>query len=225
MKKLFCALLAAALLLYPAAFAAAEASPAFQVSSAAGKPGDTVSLTVSTVNNPGLASLELDVDYDASILDWTGVSPSEIGGLWDAAAGESLLWVDADNYSGNGALLTLTFQIKTDAPVGETSVGVSYDADNVFDENGQNVYFEALPGTVKVYVFQRGDVNGDGQVNADDALQIMRYVNRLSSVFDSGTEQERTDRFLAADVDGDGSVTEADAAEIQRYVIGLRGAF
>ena len=70
-----------------------------------------------------------------------------------------------------------------------------------------------------------GDVNFDGLVNADDALLILRYVEGLSSVFNTADEATETNRFLAADVNADGAVDGADALELQRYAIGLRTAF
>ena len=71
-----------------------------------------------------------------------------------------------------------------------------------------------------------GDVNFDGRIDADDALQILRYAEGLSSVFDpDATDDERLARQYLADVNADGAVDGADALELQRYAIGLRTAF
>lgn len=70
-----------------------------------------------------------------------------------------------------------------------------------------------------------GDVNFDDRVNADDALQILRYVDKLPSVSKASEEEPDPKRLLSGDMDGDGAVTRAGAVEIQRYAIGLRAGF
>lgn len=71
-----------------------------------------------------------------------------------------------------------------------------------------------------------GDVNFDGRIDADDALQILRYAEGLSSVFDlDATDDERLARQYLGDVNADGTVDGADALELQRHAIGLRTAF
>lgn len=56
-----------------------------------------------------------------------------------------------------------------------------------------------------------GDVNGDGEVNSEDALLVMRYSMNLC----------RLDDLAAADVNGDGNVNMADALLIMRYANGF----
>ena len=58
-----------------------------------------------------------------------------------------------------------------------------------------------------------GDLNGDGNVDAADAVLIQRY--------DSGLATLTAEQLSAADVTGDGTVDAADAVKIQRYDAGL----
>ena len=58
-----------------------------------------------------------------------------------------------------------------------------------------------------------GDVNGDGMIDAADAVMIQRY--------DSGLTTLTEEQLSAADVNGDGLVDAADAVKIQRYDAGL----
>ena len=58
-----------------------------------------------------------------------------------------------------------------------------------------------------------GDVNGDGSVNANDALLLMRYA--LSLVPASALD------LTVADVNHDGNVNANDALRIMRYALGL----
>jgi len=71
-----------------------------------------------------------------------------------------------------------------------------------------------------------GDANGDGTVNAKDALQISRYAAGKGSVFGSSSDGEwEAYRFAAADVNGDGLVNSRDALQISRYAAGKSSQF
>ena len=62
-------------------------------------------------------------------------------------------------------------------------------------------------------LFELGDVNGDGKVNARDARTILRYIAGLVG----------TDEFelSVADFNGDGKVNARDARGILRFIAGL----
>ena len=185
-------------------------SGAIEIGSATTGPGKEIQIPVSLVNNPGIASFQLDVQYDASILEWTGLEKASIGGTWDAAVGESILWIDADDYTGNGVIFTLTFKVKDDAETGTTTVTVTYDADNVFDENGTNVALAVVPGTITIKTHTPGDINGDGSVNNKDLLWLMKYIKGKDVVV---VEE-------ALDVNGDGNRNNKDLLWLMKYLKG-----
>lgn len=58
-----------------------------------------------------------------------------------------------------------------------------------------------------------GDVNGDKEVNVQDAIMILRHVVGLVSLTDACKQ--------AADVTGSGDIAVQDAIKILRYVVGL----
>ena len=60
-----------------------------------------------------------------------------------------------------------------------------------------------------------GDANGDGAVNAVDALVAMRYVLGVS------TENLTPEQIAAADFNGDGAVNAVDTLLIMRFSLGL----
>lgn len=62
-----------------------------------------------------------------------------------------------------------------------------------------------------------GDVNGDGEVNAKDARQILLYL--------SGEITEAALRLELADVNGDGVVDETDSVMIEQYAAGFITGF
>ncbi|MBQ6700320.1 MAG: hypothetical protein IJM98_06610 [Oscillospiraceae bacterium] len=78
-------------------------------------------------------------------------------------------------------------------------------------------------GEHKMWLY--GDVNYDGNVLPNDALQINRYANLMSSIFVSGSEQDKIDRLLAADVNGDENILPNDALQINRYANLLTSIF
>ncbi len=72
-------------------------------------------------------------------------------------------------------------------------------------------YGDALPHEELLF----GDVDGDKQITANDALKILR-----ASV---GTAILSDDQKKIADVDGDSSITSSDALDTLRYSVGLVG--
>jgi hypothetical protein len=82
-------------------------------------------------------------------------------------------------------------------------------------------------GTVKLWLY--GDVTYDGAVNASDVLQMNRKVASLESVFDAGSEQDKTDRFNAANVTavsaGDETLNASDVLQLNRKIAGLASVF
>jgi len=85
-----------------------------------------------------------------------------------------------------------------------------------------SVYLSTTSKTVvKVASFQYGekpaytlgDVNGDGKINADDAVLVLRYAVEL-------TEFNETQK-LAADVSKDGRINADDAVLILRFAVNL----
>ena len=85
-------------------------------------------------------------------------------------------------------------------------------------EEGMTFKLEKTDGTAAVYDLKLettllGDVNGDGIIDAADAIKISRY--------DAGDETFTGEQLSAADVTGDGIVDAADAIKVGRYDAGL----
>lgn len=70
-------------------------------------------------------------------------------------------------------------------------------------------------GEQKLWLY--GDVNYDGKILTNDAVQILRYANNKKSVFNSGDAVTEAEQVLAADVTGDSKVLTNDAVQILRY--------
>lgn len=154
--------LAAVLLLatVPAMCLSAAGQPAFVVDEVSGNPGDTVTVKVSTRDNPGIVGLRVKVSYDAAVLELKKADAGAFSGTTFGPLDKTpftFSWVDAihPNNTTNGAVAVLTFTIKNGAPAGKSAITLSYDAADVFGlgaNNGEfvDVTFATVAGGVTV---------------------------------------------------------------------------
>jgi hypothetical protein len=145
---------------------AAGTAPAFLLSSASGKPGSTVSITLSMQNNPGIVYAGLNISYDHTKLTLTGVTDAQL--LGDPTFSDSytaipytLTWDEstaAANNTKNGVLATLSFRIADGCAAGDVPITLSYTAGNVLNHDLDSVAFTALNGKVTVTEHTFGSV-------------------------------------------------------------------
>lgn len=185
--------------------------PTIQVSDAEAAPGDSVTVSVSIVNNPGIACFELTVDYDESKLEWIGIAKGEPEGTWDIAIGESVMWVNSENYSQDGVILVLEFNVLETAS-GSAEITVSYEVGEIFNEDEVDVDFKVSAGSVAIEGAEErvpGDLNGDGTANALDLLALMKYILGLTELDSS-----------VADVTASKTVDILDVIRLARFLAG-----
>ena len=184
-------------------------------------PGETVSVSLSIQNNPGIATALLRIFYDPQVLSLLSV---EREGLFQTgsyqAGGDitanpySVLWMDSlatQNHMENGVVLTLTFDVLETAPEGESLIFVECDESSTMDVSLNPVTLSIPDSSVSVTNRLPGDANGDGEVNLKDAVVIQRYlVGGWNVSIDLSN----------ADVNESETVTLADAVLITRYLAG-----
>lgn len=68
----------------------------------------------------------------------------------------------------------------------------------------------ANPGTSGV---KRGDLNGDGKINAIDIVKLQRII--------VGIDKLDSNLLAAGDLNGDGKITAVDIVKIQRHIVGI----
>lgn len=210
---------------------AAEPDPNAAVVSVApvrGKAGETVEIAVTLANNPGFSDLSIEIGYDASVMELTKVTPnSAVGCIFTTSQQLTQLpyrlnWVNGtEDSTFTGTLVTLTFQIKDSAELGSYPVTVSYykgkygnniDGEDVnYNQNGSRVPIIYVNGSVTVYSYTPGDLNGDGRINSKDAIYLLRYI--------AGWELDGLVED-ALDVNGDGKINSKDAVHLLRYIAG-----
>ena len=203
-------------------------SGVFSVGSVKAKPGDTIVIPVSVENNPGIISLKVAVSYDASVLELVSAESGDfvVEEQEDVTVGSpsfgpvennpfTISWVDAlapGNNTSNGVVANLTFKVKEDAADGDTEISVSFNPNDVFDYNTENVAFVCKAGTVTVSSSTPGDTNGDGKINIRDLGLLQQYLNNWKVEID----------LDAADVNNDGKVNVRDLGLLQQFLNGWK---
>ncbi|MBQ7542080.1 MAG: DUF4091 domain-containing protein [Clostridia bacterium] len=197
------------------------AEPRFVVSDGRAKPGETVQITVSVENNPGIIAALLKMEYDPDVLTLTAVQNGDVFGDGVYQPGGNLsaipyttVWVDplaSANYTADGTLVTFTFTVAADAPVGTTPITVTYDTNSSLNTDLEYVAFTVQNNAVTVYTRLAGDADGDGEVSLGDVVSLTRFLaGGWNVTVDEG----------AADVDGDGLLSLKDVVLLRRYIAG-----
>lgn len=233
MKKLI-SLLLTVLLLLPTGVCgicaqAEDAEPEFVIGSAEGERGDTVSLTVSIRNNPGIIALRFSVQYDADVLSLESVTDGQLFGHGRTVFGTHLTanpytmyWEDSlsyENYTNNGVFVTLTFRIREGAAVGESPVTLILDNNSIFDCNVHPVPFQAVSGTVTVFdlsPFLTAKPEASAVIEDDGTIRGLRENLTVQTLLDAYVKIENTGALTGPAVLGTGAVLELTDTRTQR---------
>ena len=118
-----------------------------------------------------------------------------------------------DTYPDDPATLDLTADQWTDLQVQLDEISLKGDAAHVLTQSLADKYqnYMTFIGTVLADVTY-GDVDGDGEVSAADALEVLKSVVGKVTLTD--------EQVKAADVDGNGKADAADALDILKKVVG-----
>lgn len=200
-----------------------QTTAAIAISSLTAYPGDTIRIPVSIRSNPGISAMKLTITYDTELLEYQEAAFDQA--FLDAAgaqtcvnaetAGKIILdWVQGQGeYSGSGDFAVLTFKVKAVTEDGGAALTITYDPEDIFNKDHENQTFQIENGTVQIKKLRPGDINGDGSVNINDALLLLRYVCELDQ-----------DQVLGnPDVTGDGKVNNKDVVTLLRFVAKLDG--
>ena len=196
-----------------------EDTPTIQVESIKGKAGKTVDVKISLKNNPGIATMRLDVNYDKDIMELVGVSDAgtmtgQVHSTDYTLYPYSLYWENGtitENIVVNDTIATLSFAIKENVDAGSYPITVSYDMDNydVFNVDLEPVEFVTAPGQITIGSYIYGDVDDNGKVNALDSVIMARYIAKWPNT---------SVNLEAADVNADGKVNALDSVILKRHV-------
>lgn len=189
--------------------------PRFQTEIVRGEKGDLVDVNLNILNNPGITALSVDVIYSSADLKLVNVSN---GGLFEdsISTGDTnanplrISWYasDSQNKTQSGTLAILKFRIRDNAIC--SRVSISYNPENMVDNNLQNQSFEISNGWVLVGDKKIGDTNSDNNVSIRDVTAIQRQLVELEDLSD--------EEFVLADTNGDGEINIADATHLQMFL-------
>lgn len=192
--------------------------PSLIVSNVSAKNGSTLELMVSLKNNPGIASVKINISYNSEVFTLSNVKNGEA--LDDSsfnfsddfsAEPYSVYWNGASDNYNDGVLATFTFQVSNNAQSGIYPITLSYDSDSAFDCDLNDVEFSIIDGSVEICERTSGDANNDNEVNLKDVLVIRRW---LSGGWDIDIDDSN------ADVNFDNAVDLKDVVILRRYLSG-----
>ena len=216
MKRIICFILALALLsCFCTAFAAG--TPTIVVDKVSAKAGDTVKVNISLKNNPGIASMKLKVSFGTAMtltaVDYNSAMGGQTQQPQTMTSPVTLNWFNGTaNTTGDKVFATLTFKVGSKAK-GANAITVTYNADDVYNINEDNINFAIENGSITVNAAVKGDVNGDGHIDNTDLVNIARYVVGLTS----GAIKTAVEKN--ADMNGDGHVDNTDLVTVARIIV------
>ena len=122
--------------------------------------GQTFEIEIYLDQNPGLIALTLDLEYDKTVMELVDVKRGEALGSHTFSTSNTetedgflitpfrMLWDGRGQDASTGVIVTLTFQSKVDAEIGDYPVTVSYDRDNTNADYGKPSDVEIQNGCV-----------------------------------------------------------------------------
>jgi len=179
-------------LVLPAATIAYAASdiPAIIVSDSTGKAGDTVDVSVSLSNNPGIIAMRLHVEYDEAALRLVRTIDKGVLGNATHYPGPAfhspyiLMWVNGtarSNYDVNGEIATMKFEILKDT--NSTPITVTYDLDkyDILNADDQKVKFSVKNGTVSTVPSKNPEKEAAGSDRGEELSASGSEANQTSA--------------------------------------------
>lgn len=163
----------------------------------------------------GLGSWTVNIVYNPSVIQITDCAPQH-GSVCNPAFSSNTLQVtgvSATGLTGVQPLATISFASAADAAA-NSSTTLTPAIMTFTDPTGSPV--SGTPSGITITVLKLGDINGDGVVNAVDALCVLRTVVGLP-----GTQFCPIPPTGNPDVNGDGQVTSVDSLCILRGVARL----
>ena len=112
-------------------------------------PDSDITLDVVITENPGINTFTLGFAYDTARLSLTNVTkPDSLPGQLQYS--KKAVWLNSEDTTYTGTILTLTFHVLASAPAGDARVAVTYNEGDIANYNEQDVSFDLTAGSVTV---------------------------------------------------------------------------
>ena len=133
-------------------------NPVITVGSDSGKPGETVTVPISIIDNPGITAAKLKIAYNSDVLSIAKVEDGGILGEYnfgnDLNANPYIVsWSNGatkTDYTEAGNLVYLTFKIAENAPAGEYPITVSHNVGEIYNSDFVNISCKFIEGAITV---------------------------------------------------------------------------
>lgn len=189
-----------------------ENAPQIVVESKTTASGKDIVVEITAKNMPKVKSLMIEnFRFNSDKLEFVDAKlnlPSAFIADWNST--DKIATVAfTENTDINGVIMTLTFHVKEGAE-GEASITCDVYANQLQTSGNETaVTMTVVPGMITVMSYERGDVNGDGFVNSDDSIYLLRYTLSPS----------RYPLNQSGDMNGDGYVNSDDAIYLLRHTL------
>lgn len=212
----------------------AEEKPKLSVSSARANAGETVDITLSLSNNPGIISMLLNVDYNNEVLELLNAEDAGVLGTQlhsnDLKLNPYILYwsngAAASDFSADGTIATLTFKIKENTQPAEYPITVSYDkdSDGIFNYDFKSVDFEIDNGKIIVPKLSDNTASAGNKQNNNSSTDKENNVSSEDKT--DNISDEKTDN-ISVTVNGKPVIFPDQQPVIQndRTLVPLRGVF
>ena len=158
MKKVVAILLCMVMMLVGTPVALAADDAVIKVSDVKVNPGDTVSVTISLENNPGITGARIFVDYNSDVLTLKNVENGNVFAGTAPVLSPSfdvvpyqLQWsIGVKDMTDDGVLATMIFDVNENAEDGKYDISLTYDQEDIFNTKFENVHFDVSNGTVEI---------------------------------------------------------------------------
>jgi len=198
-------------------------TPRFIISSVTGRPGETVDVTVSAAQNPGLASLKLKLYFDNTKLEPVSITQGSalpVGNITSNVQGGgdlsgldyvTAVWYNTEDVKINGGLFTVRFKVKDGAAPGATPLTLSYSGNDVTNQSGDTVKMVCLEGIVNIAEYVYGALFGELAPSGMSLVKLARFLAEAEEmVFPA--------QVAAADVYNDGVIDVRDLVKFAQYL-------
>ena len=154
-------------------------APVINVSTVYGLPGDTVTVSVSLANNPGIMAAAIKAVYDDSVLELVSVDLNTTNFNGQFQTGAKIVWAGSADNATNGEFITITFKV-LDGAEGSTVVSIAYDEGDICNEAEEDVNFAVMPGSV---IFDTEPTNPTAPQTADAGIAVAAVALAAAACF------------------------------------------
>ncbi len=151
--------------------------PELTVGESGGRPGETIRLDLTALNNPGVDSLTVKIICSSPAVTLDSVE-SDVFKL----EGSTLTLKLDGPCAAAGKLAVLVFKISPDARLGTASVKLEVTSTA---DGEQTVLWKTTGGVIKINGFDRGDIDKNGKEDGEDVIALLRHLNNTEPLADT----------------------------------------